>query len=222
LAENHFWENKMKKLFIAACLAVALLAIPAQLMAYGAVEFTYTDWNFEWSWWNGWSGDNHVYDYASYVDLYEGYCPDGLVGGVQIGNRSGMLHQVSWTHTLPALTVPPDEVTLAKLWIDAWEVDMMSNDSVHIEGTWDWDPLQDNWFDNTTYDLTSIDEAGFWNDGTLDVTVFAGERKLYVNGAILMMDYSQETPPPSVPEPGTLMLLGLGLTAFGVIRKRSK
>jgi hypothetical protein len=221
LAERQIWENKMKKLFIAALMAVAMLAIPAQLMAFGMMEFTYTDWRFDFALWNGWSGDNHMYDYASAVDLYEGSCPDGQLGGVWIGTRADLLHQLDWAHTVPDLTVPPDHVTRAKLWIDAWEVDDCDN-YVRIEGTWDWDPLNHSFLDNTVYNLSHVDVPGFWNDGRIDVSVFAGERKLRIDGAVLMMDYCQQPPPPSVPEPGTLLLLGLGLTAVGAIRKRSK
>lgn len=207
----------MKKVLFAVLL-VALLAVPSQLMAYSAMEFTYTNWEFDAGLWYGFSGDNHTYDYASYVDFYEGCFADGQLGGTWIGTKNNLPHELNWAHTLPlGLMVPPDHVTGAKLWIDAWEVD--DNDNyVHIEGTWDWDALNHNFIDNTTYNLSNVDQPGFWNDGTIDVNVCAGEKKLRIDGAILMMDYCQNV----VAEPGTLLLLGLGITAIGFIRKRSK
>ena len=103
------------------------------------------------------------------------------------------------------------------LWIDTWEVD--DNDNyVRIGGTWDWDPPNQSFLDNTTYNLSHVDEPRFWNDSTLDVTVFAGEKKLRTDGAVLMMDYCKEV----VPEPGTLMPLGLGLAGVGILLKCQK
>lgn len=207
----------MKKTVVALALML-LMAAPSQLMAYGSVEFIQTNWTFDAGIWYGFSGDNHTYDYASIIDFYEGCLPDGQLGGIWIGTRYGLPGALDWGHTLPlGLSVPPDQITMAKLWIDAWEVDN-SNNLIHIEGTWDWNPLNHMFIDNTVYNLSHVDQPGFWNDGILNVGVVAGEKKLRIDGAILMMDYCQ----PVVPEPGTLLLLGLGLFAAGFVAKRSK
>lgn len=158
--------------------------------------------------------DRHTYMYASTVDFFMNR-PDTYYDGVWIGTDPGLDRTLSWAHTLPpGLHVPPDAVTRAKLKIDGEYVDDTGN-RIEIQGTWDWDPLEYRWTDNSVYDLASVDQAGFWNGGSLGVNIFANESRLRIDEAVLMMDYSYY----AVPEPAGFVLLGLGLVAGLVYRK---
>ncbi len=185
---------------VLAFLPVQLLALPLMTETVSSDFFFYQD--------------HHSYMYASSIDFYDDR-PDGIWDGVWIGDGNNMESNLSWSHTLPpGLEVPPDTVLGAKLWIDGAYVNTDGN-LVDIQGTWDWDPLNHIWFDNTTYDLSSVDEPGFWNMGALDVAVWANEGGLRIDQAIFMMDYTTG----ATPEPASILLIGLGLLGGMSYRK---
>ncbi|MCB2230635.1 PEP-CTERM sorting domain-containing protein [bacterium] len=158
--------------------------------------------------------DNHTYDFFSDVRFYTDHEDGSQTMGYWIGTHDDLMSELSWSHTLPAdLQVPPDIIRRATLWINGSAIDENGN-MIEINGTFTWNPLNNAFQDNTLYDLTDVDVPGFWNNGRLDVSIFAGERAFRINKAALALDYT------SVPEPLTFSLFGLGLLGIGIARRR--
>lgn len=140
------------------------------------------------------SQDQYTYDYVSIVDFYYGKPhPDSSLGGIHIGTNPHWPDSLFWSHTLPGnLDVPPNVIIRAKLCIDAKAVNTDQN-TVEIQGTYNWDPLNHISPDNTIYDLTAVEQVGFWNQGTLNVIVRAGESQIRIDEAKLLIDYDNPT-----------------------------
>lgn len=186
--------------FVKTVFLLTVLLIPFSAFSYPFSEVIHNDWFF--------MGDFHTYDYASMIDLEHTW----------IENTNGIPGQLDWTHSLPYdVGIPPYNVTRAKLWIDAAYINA-DNKIVEFSGLMEWDVLNNRWFDNSTYDLGGMAKPDFWDIGGIDVAIFANEFSLRVDRAIMMMDYSSV----SIPEPATMILVGLGLVGIGLQSRRRK
>jgi hypothetical protein len=142
--------------------------------------------------------DTHTYDYASLLEFCRGTNPDSCPLGVFLGTNPHWPESLFWSHALPSgLQVPPYTIFRAKLWIDGLAVNT-ENNSVEIQGTVGWEPLDHQVHDNVTYDLTEASEEGFWNPDSLSVIIRAGESLVRIDHAKLLLDY--DSPPTDVQE----------------------
>ena len=137
---------------------------------------------------------------------------------------------LSWQHAVtPDFQVPYDNLVSASLVIDAWFVDG-NNDKIFVENTyfgkldngalWTFCPSSSN------FDIGSLFTT--WASGTpLDVTLGYKEtgwhNYLKLDKSVFTLNYEnleQQNPPITAPEPGTIMMLGLGLMAIAAIRRK--
>jgi hypothetical protein len=155
----------------------------------------------------------------------------------QVLGDNGNFESYSWTHLLPSdFEVPPDTVNYASLLINATGSNG-NNDQVEVEGTLvgylDSAHLEGSWFNwtwvNTTDSYFEVTDAfSSWEkNSVLNVTVNATElfcfNSLTLNYSKLEMWYEKGSDPIStpVPEPATIMLLGIGLMGLvGETRKK--
>jgi hypothetical protein len=137
--------------------------------------------------------DTHTYNYASLLEFCRGTDPDSCPVGVFLGTNPHWPESLFWSHTLPpGLLVPPCVIFRARLWIDGIAVNT-ENNSVEIQGTLGWEPLDHQVHDNVTYDLTEISEEGFWNPDSVAVIIRAGETLVRIDHAKLLVDYDCPT-----------------------------
>lgn len=168
-----------------------LLALVTLLVSYG-VSFS-QEFHTDETIWNDYTcpQDTHTYDYASIIVFCRGDDPDSCPVGVFIGrDHPKWPDSIFWSHTLPSeLLVPPCEIIRARLWINGKGVNN-EDDTISIQGILGWEPLDHLVHDNSTYDLTGVSDEGFWNQGSIDVIIWAGSESLVrLDVAKLLLDY---------------------------------
>ncbi len=136
---------------------------------------------------------------------------------------------LSWQQDMPSdFTMPYDTINSAHLTIYSNFVNG-SNDYVQVESnfmgtlkddtgwTWFWNPME-----STKFDVASSITAPWGQGQDLDVSLIYREIGcldfLYLDKSVLCLNYDNGTAP--VPEPGTILLMGLGLAGIAIYGKR--
>ncbi|MBJ6799787.1 PEP-CTERM sorting domain-containing protein [Geomonas sp. Red259] len=138
---------------------------------------------------------------------------------------------LSWQQDMPGdFEMPYDTVNSAKLTIYSNFVNG-GNDAVQVESnilgilkndtgwTWFWNPME-----STGFDVASSITAPWGQGQSLDISLLYDERGclnfLYLDKSVLCLNYNNQVAP--VPEPGTMLLVGIGLAGIAIYGKRRR
>jgi len=154
----------------------------------------------------------------------------GGTGGYYLSNLSGATvtqKHIDWTNNF-TFSPAAFSITNAVLTLAYHDVDLNNNKTEIAK-------FSENDFDLTTNKFTLNFSSGFSafdnlevskNDTSLSFTLNAQKGDFYLDSATLLIDYKYcagpQTPPgpAPVPEPGTMMLLGIGMLGLAVYGKR--